>query len=111
LSSVVIKSIDREQIRAAVVSYAAQLRQQYAEIERVIWFGSWITGLPAPGSDVDLCLVLASSDKPPQQRISDYLPVGFPVGLDLFAYTAEEFERLRKSSPGWYKAITAGVDI
>ena len=30
---------------------------------RAIWFGSRVNGIPAPGSDVDLCLVLARSEK------------------------------------------------
>ena len=111
MSSVVIKSIDREQIQQAVADYAAQLRQSHPEVRRVIWFGSWVSGLPAPGSDVDLCLILSSSDKPVRERISDYLPLGFPVGVDLFAYTQAEFERLQHTSPGWYAAIACGVDI
>jgi len=111
LNSVVIKSVDHDQIREAVASFATQIRKQHPEVERVIWFGSWVTGLPSPGSDVDLCLILSSSDKPPRDRISDYLPLGFPVGIDLFAYTKNEFERLRHSSPGWFEAIISGLEI
>ena len=111
LNSVIIRSIDRELIKQAVGSFVARLREEHPEVERVIWFGSWVTGLPAPGSDVDLCLILSSSDKPPRDRISDYLPVGFPVGVDLFVYTQEEYQQLRQRSPSWYKAISSGVDI
>jgi predicted nucleotidyltransferase len=111
LSTVVIKSIDRDQIRKAVVSLATQIRVQHPEVERVIWFGSWVTGLPTRGSDVDICLILSSSDKSPRDRISDYLPLGFPVGIDLFAYTENEFERLQHSSPGWHEAINSGMEI
>jgi predicted nucleotidyltransferase len=111
LSTVAIRSIDRDRIRQAVASLAAQIRKQHPEVERVIWFGSWVIGLPSPGSDVDLCLVLSSSDKPPRDRIPDYLPLGFPVGIDLFAYTIDEFVQLRHSSPGWFEAIHSGVEI
>jgi predicted nucleotidyltransferase len=111
LNSVVIKSIDREQVQLAVADYAGRLRQRHPEVKRVIWFGSWVSGLPAPGSDVDLCLILSSSSKPARDRISEYLPLGFPVGVDLFAYTQAEFECLQASSPGWYAAITSGVEI
>ena len=111
MSSVVIKSIDRNQIREAVASFVAQIRKNHPDVERVIWFGSWVNGLPTPGSDVDLCLILSSSAKPLRDRISDYLPLGFPVGIDLFAYTKDEFERLRCSSPGWYEAIISGREI
>jgi predicted nucleotidyltransferase len=111
LSTVVIKSVNQDHIRKAVASFAAQIRKQHPEVERVIWFGSWVTGLPTPGSDVDICLILSSSDKPPRDRISDYLPLGFPVGIDLLAYTKNEFERLQYASPGWYKAINSGMEI
>jgi len=95
----------------AVVGYAAQLRKSYPEVMRIIWFGSWVNGLPAPGSDVDLCIILSSSDKTARDRISDYLPLGFPVGIDLFTYTQAEFEHLQQSSPSWFAAITSGVEI
>ena len=111
MHTVTIKSIDKEQIQRAVAAYATRLRQQHPEIERIIWFGSWVTGLPSPGSDVDLCLILTASDKAPRDRISAYLPFGFPVGVDLVVYTRAEFERLQKISPGWYAAIISGVEI
>jgi predicted nucleotidyltransferase len=111
LSSVVFKYADRKQIADAVASYATQLRREYVEIERIIWFGSWVTGLPSPGSDVDLCLVISSSDELPHERLSKYLPLGFPVGIDLCVYTASEFAHLKKKSPGMYAAISAGLEI
>jgi len=111
LNIVVIKSIDRERIRGAVIAYSKRLRREHPEIQRVIWFGSWVDGLPHPGSDVDLCLILASSNKSPRDRIPEYLPLGFPVGVDLFAYTPDELDNLKNTSPGWYQAITSGIDL
>lgn len=110
MSSVVFKYADRSLVQSAVSAYAARLRQEHAEIERIIWFGSWRTGIPSPGSDVDLCLVVSASDIPFHERASKYLPLGFPVGVDLLVYTTSEFERLKTSSPGMYAAITAGTD-
>jgi predicted nucleotidyltransferase len=107
----VIKSVDRAQIARAVSSYVARLRAEHPEVEQVIWFGSWVSGLPAPGSDVDLCLILSSSDKALRDRSPDYLPLGFPVGIDLFAYTRAEFEHLKESAPTWYEAITSGQTL
>jgi uncharacterized protein len=87
------------------------MRVLHPEINRVIWFGSWANGLPTPGSDVDLCPILASSDKSFRERVVAYFPVGFPVGIDLFPYTLDEFDRLADYSPGWRKAILAGQDL
>jgi uncharacterized protein len=111
LSSAGFRSSDRNKIREAVLDYAHRLRKAHPEVERVIWFGSWVNGLPSPRSDVDICLVLTSSNKSPRDRIPAYLPLGFPTGVDLFAYTREELERLRTSSPGWYRTITSGEEI
>jgi predicted nucleotidyltransferase len=107
----VIRSADRATITRAVEAYAARLRREHPEIRRVIWFGSWVNGIPTPGSDVDLCIVVEHAEKPPHERPIDYLPVGFPVGVDLFVYTAEEFARLAQLSPGWYAAIQRGKEI
>ena len=76
-----------------------------------MWFGSWVSGVPGPGSDVDMCLVLSRSQKPFRERIPDYLPGAFPVGIDLFPYTERELERLLAESPGWRKALALGREL
>ncbi len=111
MNTVVIRSIDREKTQNAVREYSRQLRQDHPEIIRVIWFGSWINGYPSPGSDVDICLVLSTTAKPLRDRLPDYLPVKFPVGIDLHIYTQTELDHLRESSPGWYQAIMSGIDV
>lgn len=108
MGSVAVRSADREGTRLAVEAYARELRAAHPEIERIVWFGSWVTGIPSPGSDVDLCLVLTHSEKAVRDRIPDYLPFGFPVGIDLFPYTRVELERLRESAPTWYAEIARG---
>lgn len=111
MNSVVIKSIDRKEIELAVNAYIGNLRAEHPEIDRIIWFGSWVNGLRSPGSDVDMCLILRSSDKVIRDRIPDYLPIGFPVGIDLFVYTTVEFEQVRNESPGWYQVIKTGREL
>ncbi|MCY4660646.1 MAG: nucleotidyltransferase domain-containing protein [Acidobacteria bacterium] len=91
--------------------WARHIRDRRPEVRRIIWFGSRVNGIPAPGSDVDLCLVLTHSDKPFRERIGDYLPFGFPVGLDLFPYTQTELDRLRLEQASWHRALTSGVDL
>ena len=111
MSSVVVKSANKKRIKQAVESYVAWLRATHPEVEKVIWFGSWINGLPTPGSDVDLCLILSRSSKSMRDRIPEYLPLGFPVGVDLFPYTKGEFQALSKRSPTWYRTIMSGIEI
>ncbi len=106
-----VKSNNQAAVERAVRAWAERIGAQRSEVRRIVWFGSRVNGTPAPGSDVDVCLVLARSDKPFRERAADYLPLGFPVGLDLFPYTVEELERLRRDHPPWHRAITAGVDL
>jgi predicted nucleotidyltransferase len=111
LHSDVIKSIDSEKIHRAVHRYARDLRQNHPEILRIIWFGSWVNGLPSPGSDVDLCLIVSQAEAPCHARASQYLPVGFPTGVDILVYTLEEFRQLNEISPGLWAALHSGIDV
>ena len=98
-------------MRAAVHEHAAHLREEYPGIDKIIWFGSRVGGHPTPGSDVDLCIVLEEDPRPPRHRMPDFLPAGFPVGVDLLVYTEEEFARLEEEHPGFYRAIMAGTEV
>lgn len=111
MPSVAIKSTDPKRIERAVRAHVSELRKRHPDIEQVLWFGSWVNGSPTPGSDVDLCVVVRHSDCSPRDRIPEYLPFGFPVGVDVFVYTREEFARLRETSPRWYAAITSGLEM
>jgi len=78
-------------------------------VKKVIWFGSWVRGIPTPASDVDICLILESMDQAPRDRIARYLPDGFPVGIDVFAYTEDELTKMKAERPQWYQAIASGT--
>jgi len=111
LSSVVVKSADREAIHRAVQRYAAWLRAHFPEIERIIWFGSWVKGEATPGSDVDLCIVVPRLTKPRGDLKVAYLPTGFPVGVDLCVLTSQELAMLPHQSPGLAEAIASGIEV
>jgi predicted nucleotidyltransferase len=78
--------------------YASRLFATHASIEEIVVFGSFETGTWAPGSDLDVLIVLASSDRPVHDRVPQFLPGAFPVGLDLFPFTREELAA-REPSP------------
>jgi predicted nucleotidyltransferase len=90
LSSVAIKSLDVAEIRRAVDAYASDLFARAPAVEEVVVFGSFASGRWAPGSDVDLLIVLSRDERPVRERIPELLPGRFPVGLDLFPFTREE---------------------
>jgi predicted nucleotidyltransferase len=71
-------------------AYAARLFAVHPDVEEIIVFGSFATGTWAPGSDLDVFVVLTRSAKPVRDRIPDLLPGAFPVGVDLFPFTRDE---------------------
>ncbi len=98
MSSVVVKSVDERAVRRAVDAWAARLLAERPEVEEVVVFGSFADGRWAPGSDLDVLLVLGSAGKPVRDRVPDYLPGAFPVGVDLFPFTRAELAE-REGSP------------
>ena len=104
MSSVVVKSIDEATVRRAAEAWARRLLEERPEVEEVVFFGSFSRGTWAPGSDLDVFLFLRSSEKPFRERIVDYLPGAFPVGVDLLPYTRGEVESL---SQGLLREVAA----
>lgn len=88
--------------------WAVEIRRAHPEIERIYWYGSWAHGIPTPGSDVDICLVVAGSARSGRDRAADYVPE-LPIRIDLLVYTRDEFERLAPESRGMYREIVRGV--
>ena len=79
-------------------AWAVRLLAERPEIEEVVVFGSFADGRWAPGSDLDVFLLPSGSDRPVRDRLPDYLPGPFPVGVDLFPFTRHEV-RERRGSP------------
>jgi predicted nucleotidyltransferase len=78
--------------------YAARLLATCPQIEEIVVFGSFAAGTWAPGSDLDVFLILSSADRPIHERVTQWLPGAFPVGIDLFPFTIAEIEERRPSS-------------
>jgi len=77
--------------------YARSLLATWPEVEEVIVFGSFENGTYAPGSDLDVFIVLSRSDQSVRDRIRALLTGRFPVPLDLFPYTRDEMASLTPS--------------
>jgi predicted nucleotidyltransferase len=90
LSSVVVRSIDPDGVRRAADVWATRLLDLRPEVEEIVVFGSFARGTFAPGSDLDVLIVLAESELPFRDRIPEYLPGSFPVGMDLLPFTRAE---------------------
>ena len=108
--SVEVIWLDRGDALEAVETAVGQLAVAHPEIERVILFGSMALVDAVPDGDVALLIVLATSDEPFLDRIGLYKPSGIPTGVEVFAYTEEEFKRMpAQQNPLLKHALTEGV--
>ena len=69
-----------------------------SEVEEVIVFGSFENDTYAPGSDLDVFIVLSEADDSPRDRIARFLPdKSLDVPVDVFPFTRAEMEERRDS--------------
>jgi predicted nucleotidyltransferase len=94
LSTVSVTWFDREAAWSAVEAHARGLAARFPDIDEIIVFGSLVKGTAVPGSDVDMLIILRTSDRPFLDRIPALLPGAFPCGVDVFPYTRTEIERM-----------------
>jgi predicted nucleotidyltransferase len=100
LSTVSVTWFDKDAVWRAVEAHARALAACHPEIQEILVFGSLVSGVPVPGSDVDLLIVLAASDRSFRDRIPAFLPGAFPCGVDVFPYTRAEVERMKQEGNG-----------
>ena len=98
LSSAVLKWPDRATVAAALAEWATATRARTAAVLRVGYFGSYASGRPGPGSDIDVVMVITSSPTPFERRASEWNLTRLPVPADLLVYTREEWEHLPQES-------------
>lgn len=84
-------------VDTAVRTWAEVLVAETPGVVAVGYFGSYARGDWGPGSDLDLVIVVASSDVPFVGRIPPGDTTGLPVPVDVLTYTIEEWQRLRAS--------------
>lgn len=95
LRSAVLRWPDRNAILDEAARWALRTGRACTEIERILCYGSIVAGNWGVGSDLDIAIVLESSDKPFVARSADYDIAGIGVPVDCSVYTREELDRLR----------------
>lgn len=74
----------------AVVDWARSLARRRPEIERIGYFGSYARGSWGVGSDVDLVVVVTTSEERFERRSLPYDASKLPVDADVLVYTPAE---------------------
>lgn len=92
--SVKVTYFPKQAVWDALRELAANIPAAHPEVRRIIVFGSVARNRAVPGSDIDLILVLDSSDERFLDRIPRYTVLGLPAPVQAFPYTTEEIERM-----------------
>jgi predicted nucleotidyltransferase len=101
----VYSAIDRKTVLNACRNWARSVRATHSSVVRIGMFGSYAREDYAPGSDVDLLVVIAGEDERPWfMRGRDVDTSGLPLGADVFVYTEDEAARMEADNP-WFRRI------
>ena len=90
-----------------------RLQKAYNPLSLYI-FGSYAWGTPTKDSDLDLVVVVKSSDKRPYKRSIDGIRAlrGLGIAKDILVYTEEEFKSISKDvSSLLYKVQKEGIKL
>ena len=108
LNSSVLKWPDAKTVGQAVRRWANTLLQERPDITQVGYFGSYARGDWGVGSDLDVVLVVASSNQPFERRSAEWDTAELPVPTQLLVYTESEWESLRRDSR-FYQTLSREV--
>lgn len=97
LNSSVLKWANRDEVLEAAREWARKTSQRRPEVLRIGCFGSYARGDWGVGSDIDLLVIVSHSDKPFIYRAADFDATELPVPADVFVYTQDEWEKLKRS--------------
>ncbi len=94
LRSSVLKWPDAKTVDKAVRQWAQQVAQAHPGTRRIGYYGSYARGDWGVGSDVDLLVIVARSDRPFIERAAAWDATGLPVPADLLVYTEGEWDAM-----------------
>jgi predicted nucleotidyltransferase len=81
------------------------------DVEKIILFGSLVTGDIHKTSDIDL-IIVKESDKKFLDRLDEfYSKLNPKVAIEIFVYTPEEFEEMKENNSFIKRALREGVII
>ena len=98
LSSSVFAWPDRQAVEAALRGWAQHVAEARPGVRRIGYFGSYARGDWGVGSDLDVVIVVTSSDQPFGRRAADWDLTELPVPAEALVYTQDEWQRLDPAS-------------
>ena len=96
LNSFILKWPDAQTVAQAVRQWSQKALLSHYDVMRIGYFGSYARGDWGVGSDLDLIIVVESSDQPFERRASKWDATELPVPADVLVYTDEEWQSLEQ---------------
>ena len=99
----------RDEVERGLREWASQQATRAPALERVGYFGSYARGNWGVGSDLDILVIVAASDRPRDRRALAWDATTLPVPADLVVYTREEWNDLRTSQRRFARTLAKEV--
>ena len=96
LSSSILKWPDAQTVDRALRGWAQKAAQSRAGVLRIGYFGSYARGDWGVGSDLDVIIIVESSQQSFERRGTAWDLSEFPVPVDVLVYTEKEWQLLVK---------------
>ncbi|MFQ5850689.1 MAG: nucleotidyltransferase domain-containing protein [Candidatus Binatia bacterium] len=94
LRSSVLKWPDARAVDIALRRWVARVVEIRPEVVRVGYFGSYARGDWGPGSDLDIIIIVESTEEPFERRAVQWDGTELPVPAELLVYTRDEWQEL-----------------
>ena len=105
LNTAVLKWPDEQTVRRAAEQWAASVGAAEKTVLHIGYFGSYATGNWGVGSDLDIVVILESSEKPFGRRGTRFSTSQIPVPCDVLIYTRNEWEQLLRERRRFSRTI------
>lgn len=96
LSTAVLKWPSAETVQRTAKAWATTVGSSDNSVLRIGYFGSYATNDWGVGSDLDIIVILETSEKPFEHRGTRIPPSQIPVPCDVLVYTRSEWEHMLK---------------
>ena len=102
LNSPVLRWPDEDIVIRAVRRWTQENGEKKPVILRMGYFGSYARGDAGVGSDLDILIIVEDTDKPFEQRATEFDTRDLPVPAEVLVYTRAEWEELT-GKPGFQR--------
>ena len=109
LNSPVLKWPDQQLVIGSLKRWAKKAIQKRKDILNIGYFGSYALGNWGVGSDLDIVIILDSSEQPFERRGAEWDTTELPVPTDVLVYTKEEWELMKKRKSPFISATHKNI--